>query len=78
MFIILKYDVFQELLSHPEVLQATLLRHMTSGLILSSTLKAGPTTVLTSAVGEVTVSKHPGQPFISSEASRRGRWQMAM
>ena len=33
---------FQELLSHPDVLQATLLRHMTSGLILSSALNAGP------------------------------------
>merc|ERR1712027_112939 len=55
----------QEILSLPDVLEATLLRHMTSGLILSSALNAGHNPVVTGAGEEITVTKHPGRPFIA-------------
>ena len=64
--------VCQELLSHPEVLQASLLRHMTSGLILSSALNAGPNPVVTGAGEEITVTKHPGRPFIAIASKASG------
>ena len=64
--------ISQELLSHPDVLQATLLRHMTSGLILSSALNAGPNPVVTGAGEEITVTKHPGRPFIAIASKASG------
>ena len=60
--------VCQELLSHPEVLQATLLRHMTSGLILSSALNASSD----QGGEEITVTKHPGRPFIAIASKASG------
>ena len=57
--------MFQEMLSHPDVLEATLFRHMTSGLVLSSALNAGPNPVVTGAGEEISVIKHLARPFIA-------------
>ena len=61
----------QELLAVPDLLTATLLRHMTAGLILSSALNAGPNPVVTGAGEEITVTKHPGRAFIAINSKLR-------
>ena len=61
----------QELLAVPDLLAATLLRHMTAGLILSSALNAGPNPVVTGAGEEITVTKHPGRAFIAINSKLR-------
>ena len=55
----------------PDLLTATLLRHMTAGLILSSALNAGPNPVVTGAGEEITVTKHPGRAFIAINSKLR-------
>ena len=62
----------QELLASPAALEATLFRHMTSGLILSSALSAGPNPVVTGAGEEITVTKHLARPFISISSKAAG------
>ena len=71
-FDLLPPAVLQELLSSPPALEATLLRHMTSGLILSSALSAGPNPVVTGAGEEITVTKHLARPFISIRSKATG------
>ena len=48
------------------------MRHMTSGLILSSALNAGHNPVVTGAGEEIDVLKHPGRPFISIRSNAAG------
>lgn len=71
-FDILPPGKMQELLSNPAVLEATLFRHMTAGLILSSALNAGPNPVVTGAGEEITVTKHVARPFISIASKATG------
>ena len=60
------------MLASPAALEATLFRHMTSGLILSSALSAGPNPVVTGAGEEITVTKHLARPFISISSKAAG------
>ena len=62
----------QVLLSQPDVLEATLFRHMTAGLILSSALNAGPNPVVTGAGEEISVVKQLGGPYISIQSKAAG------
>ena len=71
-FDLLPPAVLQELLASPPALEAALLRHMTSGLILSSARSAGPNPVITGAGEEITVTKHLARPFISISSKATG------
>merc|ERR1712012_76702 len=71
-FALLPPAKLQVLLSQPDVLEATLFRHMTAGLILSSALNAGPNPVVTGAGEEISVVKQLGGPYISIQSRAAG------
>ena len=58
---------FQSLLSNPDQLQATLLRHLSKGRILSDSFPEGSTPLVTGAGEQVTITTFPDQITISSE-----------